>query len=899
MHRLLVAPLLPRLCPALVRLLVIVGTALSALLLTAAGALATGSPVFGPPPPDGGDPNPTWTWTDGGDTTMVRVDCTLTYSSTGAVVASAPSCGWSYTADLAGKATGSYTLTLIGYDAAGVAGPPASQSITYTGPAAPVITSSPTPSPGRETTVSWSYTHTTGHSPVCTLSYAGTVVQTVASCPATVSFTLASGDGTYTFAVSTFNSPTTTSSYVLDTTAPPAAQLLETFTLAAPSVTGPSGPSSDRHPVYELSTTEQGVSWHCEVTGPLGTVIPSCSAGTWSYPLDGQPDGTYVGRIWITKDSRTSPVTEVSYILDTKPPLAPTVTGAGGPSNNRTPTVTLTGEPGGAWECRLTSPSGVVTTPVCAAGDVTLSLTGPDGSWSLSVVQVDAAGNRSPAGSWSYLLDTTAPATPTVTGPSGPSSSRTPTVTLAGEAGGSWECRLTSPSEVVTTPTCAAGQRVLDLIGPDGTWSLSVVQVDAAGNRSAPASWTYLLDTTAPAAPTATGPAGPTSSSTVLVELVGEPGSTWSCRLHAPDGRSTLVPCASGQLELDLTGPDGAYELVVRTADEAGNTSEASTYRIVRDTQAPAAPRVSPVPGADGEWSLETEPGASLACTLVAPDGVARAVACEPGVLSVELNQLAPGPWTLVVRARDAAGNEGEPTRADFTVDHPPQSPSPVEAPAPVPVAVPLPAPPPVLVPAPAPVTVPLPAPPPVLVPAPVPAAVPVPARVPVPTGAPVPVRPVGVPSPVSAPLSVGAPPSVVTSEPSPPLPDAQPSPPEGPPRDAPPVLALPQAAAALAGALPAVPDTVGTVVRLAVGEASARAFQRLRAPNGLDSRWRAVLRVVDAAAAVGGIPLLLMMLVLLFLALQDRIDRNDPKLALAPVHSHQALPFRPLGRPA
>jgi hypothetical protein len=30
---------------------------------------------------------------------------------------------------------------------------------------------------------------------------------------------------------------------------------------------------------------------------------------------------------------------------------------------------------------------------------------------------------------------------------------------------------------------------------------------------------------------------------------------------------------------------------------------------------------------------------------------------------------------------------------------------------------------------------------------------------------------------------------------------------------------------------------------------------------------------------------------------MQDRIDRNDPKLALAPVHSHQELPFRPVER--
>jgi len=37
---------------------------------------------------------------------------------------------------------------------------------------------------------------------------------------------------------------------------------------------------------------------------------------------------------------------------------------------------------------------------------------------------------------------------------------------------------------------------------------------------------------------------------------------------------------------------------------------------------------------------------------------------------------------------------------------------------------------------------------------------------------------------------------------------------------------------------------------------------------------------------------LLLFLVLLLFLAVQDRIDRNDPKLALAPVYGEPDLPF-------
>jgi hypothetical protein len=60
--------------------------------------------------------------------------------------------------------------------------------------------------------------------------------------------------------------------------------------------------------------------------------------------------------------------------------------------------------------------------------------------------------------------------------------------------------------------------------------------------------------------------------------------------------------------------------------------------------------------------------------------------------------------------------------------------------------------------------------------------------------------------------------------------------------------------------------------------------------------RWRNILRAVGALTRNGGLPILLFALVLLFIAVQDRIDRNDPKLVLAPLHAHQNLAFRPVG---
>ena len=42
--------------------------------------------------------------------------------------------------------------------------------------------------------------------------------------------------------------------------------------------------------------------------------------------------------------------------------------------------------------------------------------------------------------------------------------------------------------------------------------------------------------------------------------------------------------------------------------------------------------------------------------------------------------------------------------------------------------------------------------------------------------------------------------------------------------------------------------------------------------------------------------PILLVLVVVAFLIVQDRIDRKDPKLALAPVYAEPDLPFAPPG---
>jgi hypothetical protein len=70
---------------------------------------------------------------------------------------------------------------------------------------------------------------------------------------------------------------------------------------------------------------------------------------------------------------------------------------------------------------------------------------------------------------------------------------------------------------------------------------------------------------------------------------------------------------------------------------------------------------------------------------------------------------------------------------------------------------------------------------------------------------------------------------------------------------------------------------------------------EALAQPPGLGGLRRVLERIARVAAEVGkrsAFPTGLLLLVVIFLALQNRIDRRDPKLALAPVHATPDLPF-------
>src|SRR5206468_5136421 len=356
-------------------------------------------------------------------------------------------------------------------------------------------------------------------------------------------------------------------------------------------------------------------------------------SGSMTYDLTGQPDGTYTVSVVATDlAGNASPAATSTYVLDTTPPVAPTITAAPvTPGNGRSAPWSLTGESCAPDSSSLIRGAVAVFGPATCTSPTSYDLTGqPDGTYTFTVTATDAAGNTSAAASSDYLLDTTPPAAPVIgTAPATPSNQLTPAWTFTTDAGTTTTCSVTRVGIIVADPTPCSGSASYDLTGqPDGTYTLTVIATDAAGNDSVAASGDYELDTTPPAAPViVTAPATPSNSLSVEWEFTTDAGTTTTCSLTR-DGKVVVpaAPCTS-PMTYDLTGkPDGTYTFTVTATDAAGNVSAPATSDYVLRTSRPAPPTITMAPPAAtnnlmGAWSFTTLPGTQATCT-VTRDGV-------------------------------------------------------------------------------------------------------------------------------------------------------------------------------------------------------------------------------------------------------------------------------------
>jgi hypothetical protein len=353
---------------------------------------------------------------------------------------------------------------------------------------------------------------------------------------------------------------------------------------SAPSVSGPTGYANSSSAQFVWSDSDP-VTFSCSLDGaPAAT----CSSPT---DLSGLGDGTHSFAVSAINGSKSSTVSD-TWIVDTTAPVlhvtAVPTDGASTNSNAVSPQVTQTEANPGTVSCSLTGPT---PSPTC----------GPyigiaDGSYVLTINTTDLAGNAAAPLVTHWTVDTVAPPAPVVPTPTGPN----PTITFTGgEPGDTFLCSVDGGAFVACTSpwTPPAGLS-------DGSHTLVVASVDAAGNKTASAPISFIVKTASAATGDTTAP---TATITVPATLTGSAVVTFNEPVHGlaakgvvygVTGSTTVLPanvvCLNGGTPAACAGtftavrmtpksvlvPGQRYTVAAQagaTHDAAGNASVAAS----------------------------------------------------------------------------------------------------------------------------------------------------------------------------------------------------------------------------------------------------------------------------------------------------------------------------------
>jgi hypothetical protein len=345
----------------------------------------------------------------------------------------------------------------------------------------------------------------------------------------------------------------------------------------------------------------------------------------------------------------------------------PAVTITGQPtalSTDSSPTfVFTTDEPGSSLFCRIDSNADVEFEP-CGSPKTYAAL--DDGAHSFDVRAVDQAGNVGPIDEHDWTIDTLAPTATIDDKPSLLSAVDSASFTFHSDQAGGFQCRLDGDAPGGTGWTgCGSGTSGnKSYVGPDldeGAHTFELRSQDAAGNVGPVALYEWVSDSVAPTVTIQTGPTGLSNQTAAEFTFSSnEPGVLTECRLDS----GSFVACPT-ETSASYTVGQGAHTFSVRATDTAGHTSTTASRSWTVDSIPPAVDIEGGPNGIHNEstatFSFTAEPGASVACSL---DGTNFTACSSPKTYS----GLADGPYTVTVRAIDAAANSATDTRS-WTID--------------------------------------------------------------------------------------------------------------------------------------------------------------------------------------------------------------------------------------
>ncbi|WP_334022364.1 Ig-like domain-containing protein, partial [Alteromonas sp. S015] len=303
------------------------------------------------------------------------------------------------------------------------------------------------------------------------------------------------------------------------------------------------------------------------------------------------PEGDYSVEVTATDDAGNSTtVTEDGGNIDTTAPVLKL--NQQGIGNDATPTISGTTDiaPSSTVSISVTDNAGNTQTfDATVQANGTFSVGVPvalsEGNYSITATATDVSGNTTTTNENSGIIDTTAPATPTVDAGNGTE------ITGTAEAGATVNVDVDgdgTPDFTVTADGDGNWSVTPDTPLANGT-NVTATATDAAGNVSAPAS-----DTVNAVAPVVTINDVTTNDTTpALTGTVDDAVATVVVTIDGNDYTATNNGDGSWTLADDVvaTLSEGSYTATVTATDDAGNV-DTDTGTVVIDTSAPATPTV-------------------------------------------------------------------------------------------------------------------------------------------------------------------------------------------------------------------------------------------------------------------------------------------------------------------
>lgn len=325
----------------------------------------------------------------------------------------------------------------------------------------------------------------------------------------------------------------------------------------------------------------------------------SCISSSYSFTVSKTLSGDYFLDVSQSNGAGTSGNVRVSWVLDNNVPAEIIITSPlTNPLTSGDSTLSLTGQCETGASVVMTGSHTATTS--CAGGTFSINNINQasDGAYNYYLSQIDLATNSSTAVTFTWVRDTTIPATPAITNfADNPHYTNFSPLVVAGSCVASNVVHISEAGVSLANTTCtASGTYTINIPkGVDGAYTLSVYQIDAVTLiESATYDFQWVYDTQIPAAPVITSPTlSPATTSSMLV-IAGSCENNATVNLTGDDNQS--VVCISQGFTFSVSQTvDGTYSYAIDQTDLAQNTSGAASQDWIRDSFAlPMVTIVSP-----------------------------------------------------------------------------------------------------------------------------------------------------------------------------------------------------------------------------------------------------------------------------------------------------------------